>query len=226
MSTSLTDRVVAIAGAGGGLGPIVASRLAEAGALTALCDLDPSRLADLGPTAAHIHAADLLDPEAAVAWHDAVRSHFGRVDALLHLVGGWRGGEPIATASLADYAWLHDLLVRSLQHASRAFHDSIAASPHGRLVIVSSSQAQAPEATNAGYAAAKAAAETWTMALADSFARAGNGATANIIVVNAIGSDDSADPNLTPVSEIAAAIGWICSDAAASMNGQRLSLHR
>ena len=48
------------------------------------------------------------------------------------------------------------------------FHDHLAASEHGRFVLVSSSQAQKPDGTNAAYAATKAAAESWTLALADS----------------------------------------------------------
>ena len=57
-------------------------------------------------------------------------------------------------------------------------------SGHGRFVIVSSGQAQAPTHKNAAYAAAKAAHEAWTLALADRFR--GTGATANIVVVGSI----------------------------------------
>ena len=53
-------------------------------------------------------------------------------------------------------------------------------------MLVSSSQAQAPGGTNAAYGGAKAAAESWTLALADSFREAGSAATANIVVINAI----------------------------------------
>ena len=48
-----------------------------------------------------------------------------------------KGGDPIATTPLADYEWLHDLLVRTLQHATRAFHDAIA-HEGGRFVLISS----------------------------------------------------------------------------------------
>ena len=129
-----------------------------------------------------------------------------------------------------DYEWLHDLLVRTVQHTTRAFHDALAASEHGRFVLVSSTQAQSPEGTNAAYAAAKAAAESWTLALADSFAD--TAATANIIVVNAIltprmreESPDKPFQTFTPAEQIADAIAFVCCDAAAKMNGQRLSLH-
>ncbi len=104
--------------------------------------------------------------------------------ALLHLVGGWRGGQPLHEAPLADWDLLHDLLIRTVQHTSRAFHDALLGSEHGRFVLVSAKQAQAPSNSNAAYAAAKAAAEAWTLALADGFAE--TAATANIIVVDAI----------------------------------------
>jgi len=231
----LSGRVVAIAGAGGGLGPTVAARLADSGASLALTDVDQDRLdglaGALGLPEERLDArvVDLLSEDAAHEWEEAVVERFGRVDALLHLVGGWRGGEPLATAPLADYEWLHDLLVRTLQHASRAFHDAIA-HDGGRFVLVSSTQAQAPSATNAAYAAAKAAAESWTLALADSLAD--SGATANIVVVNAIltsqmreESPDKPFRTFTSTEDIAAAIAYLLSDAAAEMNGARLELH-
>src|SRR5581483_1440385 len=120
----------------------------------------------------------------------------------------------------------------TVQHTTRAFHDALAASEHGRFVLVSSSQAQSPEGTNASYAAAKAAAESWTLALADSFAKGGSAATANIIVVNAILTPQMRErspgkdfPAFTPAEHIAEAIAFLLSDAAAKMNGKRLSLH-
>ncbi len=117
-------------------------------------------------------------------WADLLAERFGAVDTLLHLVGGWRGGEPLATAPLDDYELLHDLLVRTLQHTTRAFRDQLAESGNGRFVLISSTQAQQPGGTNAAYGAAKAAAESWTLALADDLAH--TGATANIVVVEAI----------------------------------------
>ena len=119
--------------------------------------------------------ADLLDEADTGGWAKAIEERFGRVDGLLHLVGGWKGGEPIATAPLEDYEWLHDLLVRTVIHTTRAFYDALAASEHGRFVLVSSSQAQSPGGTNAAYGATKAAAESWTLALADAFRGGGLG---------------------------------------------------
>jgi NAD(P)-dependent dehydrogenase (short-subunit alcohol dehydrogenase family) len=236
--TDLEGRVIAIAGAGGGLGPVVARRLADAGATLALTDVDTGRLdsliEQLGLPEERVDArvADLLGDDGARDWAAGLEERFGRTDGLLHLVGGWRGGEPLAQAPLSDYEWLHDLLVRTVQHATRAFYEALRESAHGRFVLVSSSQAQAPSGSNAAYAAAKAAAESWTLALADSFRGDESAATANVLVVNAIltpqmreASPDKPFRTFTSAEDIAEAIAFICSDAGAKMNGKRLPLY-
>ena len=232
----LDGRVIAVAGVGGGLGPAVVERLAADGATLALADIGVDRIeAAVGGLSIpedrlDMQAVDLLEADAAVAWRDSLVERFGKVDGLLHLVGGWRGGDPIESFDMNDYEWLHDLLVRTLQNASRAFHGVLTESGNGRFALVSSTQAQAPNGTNAAYAATKAAAESWTLALADSFE--GTGATANIVVVNAIltpamreRNPDKEYPTFTPAEAIADALAYLCSDAAGRMNGQRLELH-
>lgn len=235
---SLDGRVFAIAGAGGGLGPLVTRRLAAGGASLALTDVSQEALdavsgdLELDPGRLDARVVDLLDAEAAKGWAADLEQRFDRVDGLIHLVGGWRGGDPIETASLEDYEWLHDLLVRTVQRATQAFYGALARSGRGRFVLISSAQAQQPEGTNAAYAAAKAAAESWTLALADAFAAEESDATANVIVVNAIltpamreAEPDKPFRSFTPAEDIAEACAFICSDAAARMNGKRLPLH-
>jgi NAD(P)-dependent dehydrogenase (short-subunit alcohol dehydrogenase family) len=225
--------VIAVAGGAGNLGPTVVQRLAHAGSLPCVCGRDRKSLDTLAADidgAIETDVVDLLDPAAPRAWADHLAArHDGRVDGLVHLVGGWRGGQPIEAAPLEDWDALSALLVRTVQHATQAFAPHLMASGHGRFVLVSAGQAQAPTHTNAAYAAAKAASEAWTLALADRFK--GNGATANIVVVGAIvtpamraESPDKDFSTFTPAEEIAEAIAYVCSDASASMNGQRLTL--
>ena len=231
----LDGRVVAIAGAAGGLGPVVARELAHRGATLALGERDPERLktvvTDLGLPTERIAgtALDLLSLDAGREWAEAIAERFGKVDALVHLVGGWRGGKGIGEAPVEDDDFLHDLLVRSVQLASRAFLPQLKESG-GRFMIVSSPQADGPSADNAAYGASKAAAEAWTLALADELGE--HGGAANIIRVNAIATPQMRAENpekeyktFTDADEIAAVIGYLLSDAARKMNGQRLSLH-
>jgi NAD(P)-dependent dehydrogenase (short-subunit alcohol dehydrogenase family) len=233
--TELADRVIALAGVGGGLGPLVAARLAEAGATVAGTDRNPEVLESIGADLDigerwDGRAVDLLDEDAVRGWCAGLVERFGRVDGLVHLVGGWRGGQPLHEAPLADWELLHGLLVRTVQHTTRAFHEQLAASAHGRFVLVSAKQAQAPSNANAAYAAAKAAAEAWTLAFADGFEP--GGATANIVVIDALltprmrEEDPGKDfPTFTPAEHVSEAIAFLCSDAGEKMNGQRLSLY-
>jgi NAD(P)-dependent dehydrogenase (short-subunit alcohol dehydrogenase family) len=228
--SSLDGRVIAIPGAGGSLGPHVARALAEAGATLALGDVSLAPLE--GIEAADRQAVDLLDAAAAASWAADLESRFGHVDGLVHLVGGWRGGTPLAEAPLEDWDVLSGLLTRTVQHTSRGFHGALSRSGHGRFVLMSARQAVAPTDTNAAYAAAKAAAEAWVFALADGFAIAGTGATANVVAINALvtpqmraAEPDKAFKTFTDAGDIAEAIRFLLSDAGAKMNGQRLALH-
>ena len=231
---NLDDRVIAIAGVGGGLGPAVAARLGAAGAIVAGADRDQDGADAVGASLGLGErwdgaAVDLTDEDAVGAWRDGLVERHGRVDGLIHLVGGWRGGQPLHEEPLADWDLLHQLLIRTVQLTTRAFHGQLAASAHGRFVLVSAKQAQRPSNGNAAYAAAKAAAEAWTLAYADGFGP--GGATANIIVVDAIltprmraENPGKEFPTFTPTEHIADAIAFLCSDAAAEMNGTRLML--
>ena len=232
MESQLAGRVVAIAGAAGNLGPTVVRRLSTTGAHLALGGRDVDaldRLArEIGGESMR-SSVDLLDPEAARAWAHSISAQYGRIHGLVHLVGGWRGGRPIEEAPLEDWDVLQTLLVRTLQNATQAFAPHLLESGRGRLAIVSAGQAQAPTHPNAAYAAAKAATEAWTLALADRFR--GSGATANIVVVGAIvtpamreESPEKDFSTFTPAEQIADAIAYLLSDEASAMNGQRLTL--
>lgn len=224
--------MIAVAGGAGNLGPTVVRRLAEEGSHVCVCGRDRASLEALAAEIGHgieTDVVDLLDREATRDWAAELASRHGQVEGLAHLVGGWRGGAPIEDAPLEDWTFLSGLLVLTLQHATQAFARHLMASGRGRFVLVSAGQAQAPTHPNAAYAAAKAAAETWTLALADRFK--GTGATANIVVVGSIVTPTMRAENpekdfstFTPAEEIAEAVAYVCSDAAASMNGQRVTL--
>jgi NAD(P)-dependent dehydrogenase (short-subunit alcohol dehydrogenase family) len=231
----LTGLVIVVAGAAGAAGPPLVERLARAGATVVAAGSNRDRIeravADVisRVPSGRVHAAvvDLLDEEATREWAALVEREHGRVDGLVHLVGGWRGGVGIVDADLADWNWLQDNLIRTLQHTSRAFHDAIKAGPRGRLVLISSVQASAPTAANASYAAAKAAAEAWTLAVADSFRD--SAAAAVILQITALltpamraAKPEAAFDGFTPVGDLADTIHDLWLRPAAELNGQRL----
>ncbi|WP_406288565.1 SDR family NAD(P)-dependent oxidoreductase [Embleya sp. NBC_00896] len=228
----LDGAVIAVAGAGGPAGRAVAARLARAGAQVYGADADGGRLRESMAAAPGARGAvvDLLDPEATRRWAGEIEHEHGRVDGLVHLVGGWRGGKEFGDNSLDDWAFLHDLLVRTVQHTSLAFHEALARSPRGRFVLVSAEAAGKPTAGNAGYAAAKSAAETWTLALADALKE--TDAAAVVLVVKALVNDAmrEARPNakfagFTDVADLADEIAGLWSTDATDLNGKRLCLN-
>lgn len=135
---------------------------------------------------------DLADPAAADLFASRVRAG-GRVDGLVHLVGGWRGGGGVAGQSDPDWAFLQERVIGTLRHTSRALFPALAATG-GRLVIVSTVGLDTPQAGNANYQAAKAAAEAWTRALGSELRKTGGGE--DIIRVMALydDADRDADP--------------------------------
>ncbi len=225
--SALAERRIAVAGAGGALGPHVVRALAAEGAWVAAGDLREEAVEPLRDVAGDVRAVDLSSPEGAAAWTDAL----GEVDGLLHLVGGWRGGPPVEELDLADLELLDRLLFRTVVHATRAFAPRLkAAGADGRFALVSSTAASHPTPGGAAYAASKAAAEAWTLALAAELAE--HGATANVVVVRAIVTPEmrAANPDkpyrtFTDVADIARALMFLCGPAGARMNGQRLHLH-
>lgn len=229
--------VVVVTGAGGAAGPAVVSRMVAAGATVVACDHSADALAKLddSPSVQPV-VVDLLDEPATRSWAGSVLQEFGRVDGLMHLVGGWRGGKGIVETDLADWDALHASLIRTLQHASRAFHDALVAAPAGRLAIISSTGVDKPTASNAVYLSAKAATETWVRAVGDSFARAvpkGEDPHAAAVVLRAMAlltpamqqkSPDKPFRGYTGVDEVADAMVALWDRAAGELNGAIISL--
>ncbi|MFI9202680.1 SDR family NAD(P)-dependent oxidoreductase [Streptomyces sp. NPDC053048] len=239
----LEGAVVAVAGAAGPAGRAALLRLAEAGATVVASDADAARLAEAVDAARYAHGGatvtgdtvDLLDLDAARAWADRTEKEFGRIDGLVHLVGGWRGSATFAETDLADWELLEKLLIRTVQHTSLAFEGPLARSGNGRYVLVSAAGASKPTAGNAAYAASKAAAEAWTLALADSFRKAGGEdappAAATILVIKALVHDAmrAERPNakfagFTDAKDLAEAIAGVWEKPAQEVNGTRLWL--
>jgi NAD(P)-dependent dehydrogenase (short-subunit alcohol dehydrogenase family) len=239
----LDGAVIAVAGAAGPAGRAALLRLAEAGATVVAADADPERLAEAVDAARYAHGGatvvgetvDLLDAAATRGWADKTEKEFGRVDGLVHLVGGWRGSATFGAFDPADWELLEKLLIRTVQHTSLAFHEALKRSDRGRYVLVSQSGASSPTEGNAAYAAAKSAAEAWTLALGDSFRKAGGEdgpkAAAAILVIKALVHDAmrAERPNakfagFTDVKDLADAIAGVWDRPAQEVNGQRLWL--
>lgn len=181
---SVRGRVVVIAGATSASGRAAARALVAQGARVVAVGRDADRLAALtgeqqtdaaaaataGAGSVRTEVCDLTDEAAVRELAERIHARERRVDGVLHLVGGWRGGGGLAGQSDADFRFLEGSLT-ALRHVSRAFDADLRASDAGRLAVVSSTAVARPLAGGANYAAVKAATEAWARAVAQGFAK-------------------------------------------------------
>jgi NAD(P)-dependent dehydrogenase (short-subunit alcohol dehydrogenase family) len=223
---NLNKRVIVISGATGELGRLAARTFAEQGASLALLSTNQEKLDALVPDLnlpddrLLSRVVDLLDPDAVRETAEAVSAKFGRVDALIHLIGGWTGGKTIAESNPDEFKFMLDRHVWTTLHFLQAFSPKLAANGWGRVIAVTSPLATQPSAKMGPYALSKAAQETLLMTLADEFK--GTDVTANVIQVRSI-DVEGADKGTSP-QEIIAAMLYLCSEAAGKVNGTRLPL--
>lgn len=178
-TTPLAGRTALLAGATSRSGLVAAERLSAAGARVIAVGRDHARLEDLAAAVpgVRVEVADLGSEESVDALAARLHADGVRIDGLLHLVGGWRGGGGLAGQSDGDYRAL-ELSLTALRHVSRAFDEDLRDSPAGREAIVSSTAVERPLAGGANYAAVKAAGETWARAVGQGFAKAARDAGA------------------------------------------------
>jgi len=233
---AVKDRVVIITGASGGLGTVVARQFAEHGARLALLGRSLERLeglmADLELTDDRclLSASDLSEPDAArVAARDIVEK-FGRAEIVINLVGGFIGGKEVVELAEDDLSDMLRQHVWTTFHLAQAFVPHLKANGWGRFLVISSPRAFSPRGGNAAYAIGKAGEEVLTPSLAQELKD--TGVTANVILVRSIDVEHKRDREPTPGNaswttpeEVAAAIMYLCSDDARTVNGARIPLY-
>ena len=249
---SLRGQHAVVTGAGRGIGAAIARRLAADGARLTLLGRDLPALqafADTLPTASQALAVacDVSLADAVVAAFEAARLRHGPVHTLVNNAG------QAATAPLArtdDALWARMLAVNLTGTflCTRAALPDMLSAKAGRIVNVASTAGQRGYAYCSAYAAAKHGVIGLTRSLALEVAQQGitvnavcPGFTDTDIVANGIAAvvqrsgrahaDALAEftrhnpqGRLVQPEEVAAMVAWLCSDGAASVHGQSLSV--
>ena len=227
LKPSMDNPVVVISGATGTAAMDAAHAFARQGASLALLSHDRARLdalageLNLSPARLQTYAADLRSPDAVHAAATIIHSKFGRADALLHFVGGWTGGKTLFDTPVEDVESMISQHLWTLFHLTQAFVPDMVHNGWGRLIAVSSPTVLNTPAKSGAYAIGKAAQETLVLTLAQELKD--TGVTANIIHVRQIDVTNSGKG--TPPGEITSAMLYLCSDAAAKINGARIPLY-
>ena len=222
------DRVAVITGAGGSLGGAVARRLADGGARLALLGRSAEGLEELAGELGvaedrYMVSSVYLSEPASAQEAAAVMERFGRVDMLVHLVGGWAGGTPVLDVPPEEVSGILQQHVWTTLNAVQAFVPHMVEQDWGRVVAVSQPAALQPAGNASPYAIGKAGQEVLLLSLAQELRD--TGVTANIVLVRAIGERVEGRGSKTTPEEIASTIAYLCSDDARMINGARIPAH-
>lgn len=231
----LKNRVAVITGATGGLGATVTRELAARVANLALLDIDSAKLETLSKSLSlpeyclMTQSVNLLDPAETTSTAEAVAAKFGKVDILLHVVGGWTGGKSLLEVPVDDMTFMLNQHVWTSLNVIQAFVPHLIRNNWGRVVMITSPFAARPNAKGGPYAVGKAGQEALMLTLSQELK--GSGVTANLLQAKTIDmkrekiSNPSPDNSTwTTPEELTAAIVYLLSDEAGTINGAKIPL--
>jgi 3-oxoacyl-[acyl-carrier protein] reductase len=216
--------VVVVTGASGALGKVVADLALARGARVAGVDHAPSEI-PATESRIELGGVDLSDAAQAKKAIDAVAAHFGRLDALVNIAGGF-AFETVAEGDPKTWQRMYALNVLTALNASRSAIPHLMASRAGRIVNVGAIGALQAGAGMGPYAASKAGVHRLTEALA---AECKGKITVNAVLPSTIdtAANRASMPNadfakwVTP-QELAEVILFLTSEAASAVTGALL----
>lgn len=206
--------VVLITGAAGALGRAVAQRFERDGAQRVLVDRDE---------------VDITDEAAVAAMVQGVIARFGRIDALVHVAGGFEMGEGVDALSRASWDRMMDLNAWSFVALAKAIVPAMKHQGGGRIVAVSAAAASGGQTLKGAYIASKSALQRLVETLAAELN--GSGISVNSVApttldtpANRAAMPDADRSAWVSLESAADAIAFLASPAGAAVHGQHLKL--
>jgi len=220
----LKEKVIAVTGASGALGKIVVEAALAQGARAAAIDFAAAQGASIKERL-DLGGVDLTDAAQAQQAIDAAASHFGRLDVLINIAGGF-AFETVAEGEPKTWQRMYALNVTTALNASRAAIPHLLVSNAGRIVNIGAFGALQAGSGMGAYAASKSGVHRLTEALAAEYK---GRITVNAVLPSII--DTAANRASMPKSdfskwvaplELAEVILFLASDAASAVTGALL----
>lgn len=162
MYADLKDKVVLVTGAAGNLGSAVARYFDDLGAKLALADrkkeLFERAFGAAIPENWLLCEADITDKESVAAMVAEVTGKFGRIDVLINIAGGYRGGNPIYQTDEEMWDFMMNLNARSVFLVSGAVAKvMVEQGTGGRIISIGAKPGLEGTKNHTAYSASKAA---------------------------------------------------------------------
>jgi len=152
----MSNKIIFITGASGGLGASVTQRFLASGATV----IGSSRKITAGEFPSPNFVAmpvDFTNDAAVRAAVESIVEKYGKLDALIHVLGGFAGGKSIADTDDSTWNQMRDLNLNSAFYVLRAAIPHLRKSNNGRIVAIGSLTATAAHPGLGAYVAFKAA---------------------------------------------------------------------
>ncbi len=220
-----------VTGGTGGLGVGVVRCLVEAGndvVVTWIAERERDRFpADLRERC-RLERVDVMSPESLDGLVDGCGPE--GVWALVHLVGGYLDGSPVAGMDMEQWDRQFELNVRSAALGMRAVLPGMLQRGRGRIVAVGTRAALRPFAGASAYAASKAALLALVAAASEEVKGAGVRVNAVLPSVIDTPANRAANPGTDPSDwvrpkEIGAVISFLCSAEAVAVSGAAIPVY-
>ncbi|HSI59622.1 MAG TPA: SDR family oxidoreductase [Ideonella sp.] len=234
MTHPSTSPVVAITGAAGALGQAVVELFLGQGARVALFDRDEARLRKLyagrADAAPHLLlGADISDEASVHAAMQRLAGHFGRLDVLVHVAGGFEMGEAVHQVTRASWERMMNLNAWSFVSLARDAVPMMLAQGGGKLIAVSAAGAAKGAAQMAAYSASKSALQRLVESLSQEVREKGINVNSIAPTIMDTPANRQAMPDAdrsawVPLAVAAQAIAFLASEAGSAVHGQHLKL--
>jgi len=226
---ALNGKVTLIAGATGGLGAAVTEAFLAAGAKVVGVSRS-IRAGDFPHPEFSAIPAELTSGDAARQVAAGVVARFGRIDVLVHVMGGFAGGRSVAETDDAAFEKMLDLNYRAAFFVVRAVLPQMRLQGSGRILAVASRQAAEPAPMVGAYSASKAALVSLVRTIA--LENKDRSITANTVLPgtmdtpgNRAGDPQADRSQWVQPSEVAALLLHLASDAAAEITGAAIPIY-
>ncbi len=167
MPGEFDGKVVMMTGVTGGLGPQVVQRFHEAGASLALLARRPNDARDIVPEQALVLGADVTNKASVQAAVEQIDAHYGRIDALVHMVGGYSPGTTTPEVDLDLWDKMMNQNARAVFiTAGTVANYMLRRSLPGSMVVLLARHALEGQKFHVAYGASKAAAQRVVQSMA------------------------------------------------------------
>ena len=226
---TLAGKVAMITGAQGGLGTFATRAFLEAGATVAGVSRS-IRASDFAHPSFAAFPAALSNGTAARQVAGEVLERFGRIDILVHSMGGFSGGQTVADTDDDTVEQMLDVNYRSAFYVARAVLPAMRKQRTGRFLAIASRAAAEPQPTIGAYAASKAALVALVRTIALENRDAGIAANTILPATMDTPANRAADPQAdysqwVPPSFVAALLVHLASDAGAAITGAAIPVY-